>query len=275
MRTRTFRPYRGALSLMSCVALLAACADTPTGLVEPGLTPELNGNPSPQRVTLCKIGPNGSQATFSMSATGGVLDAGTSVTLNATTLEEPTGCATIWSPTAPDAANVFLTVTESWSTPGVTLDRIVVWGGMEGFREITGTNTVTMEVNFAVGGTIYFKNVGSPDRTGTAGCTPGYWKQRHHYDSWVGYSPDQLFSTVFSDAFPGKTLGQVVGLGGGGLNALGRHTVAALLNASSGVDYLYSVSEVISSFNAAYLSRNYETQKDDFAEQNELGCPLN
>ena len=39
----------------------------------------------------------------------------------------------------------------------------------------------------------------------------------------------------FDDAFPGMTLLEVLSQGGGGLNALGRHTVAALLNAASGV----------------------------------------
>jgi hypothetical protein len=34
------------------------------------------------------------------------------------------------------------------------------------------------------------------------GCTPGYWKQRHHLDSWMptGFSPDQTVVSVFSAA---------------------------------------------------------------------------
>ena len=40
----------------------------------------------------------------------------------------------------------------------------------------------------------------------TEGCTPGYWKQPQHFDSWVTYSPSTLFSSVFDDAFPGLTL---------------------------------------------------------------------
>jgi hypothetical protein len=81
---------------------------------------------------------------------------------------------------------------------------------------------------------------------------------------------------VFADAFPGMTLQQVAAQGGGGLKALGRHTVAALLNAaSSGVDYDYSVADVIADFNAAFASGDYETQKNLFAVANEQGCPLN
>jgi hypothetical protein len=114
---------------------------------------------------------------------------------------------------------------------------------------------------------------------GGEGCTPGYWKQCQHFDSWPSpYRPGTLFSAVFDNAFPGKTLLQVLWLGGGGLNALGRHTVAALLNGQSGgVDYDLSAAQVISSFNAAYpgSSTNYETLKNVFARYNEQGCPLN
>jgi hypothetical protein len=110
--------------------------------------------------------------------------------------------------------------------------------------------------------------------TGTQGCTPGYWKQSQHFGSWKGYSPNQKFSTVFDNAFPGKTLLEVLGQGGGGLNALGRHTVAALLDASSGIDYGMAAEEVIAKFNAAYPGTDYETLKDQFAAMNERGCPL-
>lgn len=108
------------------------------------------------------------------------------------------------------------------------------------------------------------------------GCTPGYWKQSHHFDSWVGYAPGTLFSAVFENAFPGKTLLQVLRQGGGGLNALGRHTVAALLNASSpGVNFDLTTAGVIAAFNAVFPGGDYEAQKDTFAGLNEQGCPLN
>ena len=113
---------------------------------------------------------------------------------------------------------------------------------------------------------------------GGEGCTPGYWKQRHHYWAWTPpYEPTTLFSDVFEDAFPGKSLHAVLSQGGGGLKALGRHTVAALLNAASdGVDYDLTVDEVIGLFNEAYPGSNgdYEDLKDYFQYFNELGCPL-
>ncbi|RJQ20585.1 MAG: hypothetical protein C4560_04640 [Nitrospiraceae bacterium] len=110
------------------------------------------------------------------------------------------------------------------------------------------------------------------------GCTPGYWKQSQHFDSWTPpYTPDTLFSAVFENAFTGMTLLQVLEQGGGGLNALGRHTVAALLNAASqGVDYDLSVSQVIATFNNAFpgTTTNYNSVKDWLERYNEQGCPL-
>ena len=110
---------------------------------------------------------------------------------------------------------------------------------------------------------------------GGEGCTPGYWKQSQHFSDWTGYTPNQAFSSVFEDAFPGMTLVQVAAQGGGGLKALGRHTVAALLNAASGgVDFGMTTTEVINAFNAVYPGGDYETLKDVLAGLNEAGCPL-
>jgi hypothetical protein len=114
---------------------------------------------------------------------------------------------------------------------------------------------------------------------GGEGCTPGYWKQEHHFDSWTSpYEPGMHFSDVFEDAFSEMTLLQVLKQGGGGLIALGRHTVAALLNAASpDVSYDMSVSEVIDAFNDVYPGSkdDYNDVKDMFEDLNQLGCPLN
>lgn len=122
------------------------------------------------------------------------------------------------------------------------------------------------------------------NRTGGQGCTPGYWKQTQHFDSWVGYTPGQNFGTVFFGAGPNpasctlcsQTLLQVVGNGGGGQDAFGRHAVAALLSASAGnVNYLYTVQNVIDLVKAAYVDGSFEAKKNLFAAQNESSCPLN
>ena len=112
---------------------------------------------------------------------------------------------------------------------------------------------------------------------GGEGCTPGYWKQQHHFDSWVGYSPSDDFETVFGvDASFSATLGAALRQGGGGELALGRHAVAALLNASNPeVDYAYTTAQVIALVQEAYATGDFEGVKDLFEEANEEGCPLN
>lgn len=106
-------------------------------------------------------------------------------------------------------------------------------------------------------------------------CSHGYWKQSQHFDNWVNYSPNQLFSSVFDNAFPGKTLLQVLNQGGGGLNRLGRETVGALLNAGKLGNFPYSQAQVISMFNATYpgSSNSYSTLTDKFEIPE--NCPLN
>lgn len=142
---------------------------------------------------------------------------------------------------------------------------------------ITGTATVTGIVYHSKGVVAHFYNSDTPPPSATQGCTPGYWKQPQHFDSWPAqFQPGMQFSSVFADAFPGKTLLNVLSAGGGGLNALGRHTVAALLNAgNAGVNSGLTTADVIAAFNAAYASGSYESQKNVFERLNELGCPLN
>ena len=117
-----------------------------------------------------------------------------------------------------------------------------------------------------------------PPPGGGQGCTPGFWKQSQHFDSWTApYTPDTPFSDVFEDAFPGMTLLDAASNGGGGLDALGRHTVAALLNAASpDVSYDQSVSDVVGGFNDVFpgSKKEYEGLKDVLNDLNEQGCPL-
>lgn len=105
-------------------------------------------------------------------------------------------------------------------------------------------------------------------------CSPGYWKQDQHFDSWAGYTPNQKFQSVFENAFPNLTLLQVLSQGGGGLNALGRATVSALLNSTS-VNSPYTAAQVILMFNAVYPGTS--SQYDALAASLTLteNCPLN
>lgn len=120
-----------------------------------------------------------------------------------------------------------------------------------------------------------------PPPTGDQGCTPGYWKQEHHFDSWTaaGYAPENSFSAAFGVSASGNpTLLQAAKTGGGGEKALLRHATAALLNAAHpDVNYAYTVSEVISMVQQAYSSGSFESVKNLFEAANEGpgGCSLN
>jgi hypothetical protein len=75
------------------------------------------------------------------------------------------------------------------------------------------------------------------------------------------------------NAFPGLTLLDVLEQGGGPLNALGRHAVAAFLNAASGF-YPLTTTQVVNLFVAAFATGDYETAKNTLEGFNEARCPL-
>jgi hypothetical protein len=110
------------------------------------------------------------------------------------------------------------------------------------------------------------------------GCTPGYWKQEHHFDSWyaTGFNPTDTFNatfgvtSAFGDAF---TLFDAVSQGGGGEKALGRQAVAALLNTVH-ADIAYGVADVIAGVQNAYATQSFEPFKDELDKANNAGCPL-
>ncbi len=100
----------------------------------------------------------------------------------------------------------------------------------------------------------------------------------------MGFSPGDSFETVFGrDAFSGDpTLVQVLNFGGGGLNALSRHAVAALLNAAHpGVNpdpAINTPAEVIALWQTAFDSGDASVitdTKNIFAASNQAGCPIN
>jgi len=114
-----------------------------------------------------------------------------------------------------------------------------------------------------------------PCEEGDEGLTPGYWK--NHLGDWppTGYSPDDSFKAVFSVG-PDVTLLQALNTGGGGEAALGRHAVAALLNAAHpNINYEYSVGEVIAMVQDAYATGDYEGTKDILEDYNELEGDIN
>ena len=233
----------------------------------------------PGFVLLKKFGPVATY-TFDLDIAHGVFPGGNPVTI---TVNE---WADIWRSSSAAAPTANMDVFEQL-TPGLKVDSVWITpvlrqadgtfsnGEQPNFKQtIVGTNQFTVpNLNWNSGA---YVTVWNSQGQGGEGCTPGYWKQPHHFDSWTGYAPSQPFGAVFANAFPGKTLVQVAGQGGGGIKALGRHAVAALLNSTSaGVDYPLSTAEVIALFNAAYASGNYEAAHHRLAGLNERNCYLN
>jgi hypothetical protein len=119
---------------------------------------------------------------------------------------------------------------------------------------------------------------------GGEGCTPGFWKQEQHFDSW----PVDI-DTTFGDigiAGPGvnpdTTLLEALSFQGGpslqdAINLLLHHAAAAYLN-SLAVDYPLTPDEVVDMVNDALASGDRDTilaVKDVLDANNNLGCPLN
>jgi hypothetical protein len=111
---------------------------------------------------------------------------------------------------------------------------------------------------------------------GQEGCTPGFWK--NHPEAFPApYSASTTLGSVFTGLtanYASLTFAQALELGGGGLDALLRQAVAALLNAQSAdVEYPLTAAEVIAQTNAAIASGDYETTKDLFDQYNNLTAP--
>jgi hypothetical protein len=121
--------------------------------------------------------------------------------------------------------------------------------------------------------------------TGGEGCTPGFWQ------NWTGAPPglqpnawaktgyhwsDPFTTPGFVDAFRSKSLLGVLELGGGGKNALGRHAVAAVLNAAHpDVSYDLTEAQVVAMFNDVIENKgDVNALKGLFERLNEQGCPL-
>jgi len=106
----------------------------------------------------------------------------------------------------------------------------------------------------------------------------------------VGYEPDEFFEDVFGVAvtlrgqgkttYTNPTLLEALDANGGGINALARHAVAALLNiANPDIGYgIGSTAALITMVHDAIISGD-EAQIEALhmllAEYNEAGCPIN
>lgn len=140
------------------------------------------------------------------------------------------------------------------------------------------TRQAVVKINTDMARRVTFTNTQAP--TGGEGCTPGFWKNnadKHDASQWGAIDPDATFTSVFgtNDLPAGTTLLEALNLGGGGVNALARHAVAAYLNSLAGEpDFAFTTAQVIEKVQAAMATNNYDAAKDELAAENERGCPL-
>jgi hypothetical protein len=116
---------------------------------------------------------------------------------------------------------------------------------------------------------------------GGEGCTPGFWKNLKQHEGFWTLDPDSLVSDLFTATAGSdegaQTLIEALENGGGGVDALLRHAVAAVLNARAGLDFPFTEAEIIAAVNAAIASGDaatIEALKNDLDEANNLGCPF-
>jgi len=104
------------------------------------------------------------------------------------------------------------------------------------------------------------------------GCTVEFWRLEANLQHWSeDYPPDRPGGTYF----PGHTYHDVLWLDGDGLNALGRETVASILNAAHpDIDFGLRPSQVIGAFNEAAAEEDYDGLRSLLQAMNHRTCPL-
>jgi hypothetical protein len=262
-------------------SLASAGAASLSALGDPG-----NNLPNYSEIEVCKISSTGVSGTFTISRVG--VGGSTGTVVSSPFNLAPGACRIVAVDNGPDGVGSQVTITETSTADvqTVTADRIDKdpLTGNDIISNQPFTNGGTLFVNQFHGFVIRFTNNNNPPPpTGNQGCTPGYWRQDQHLDSWKVYSPGADFDATFGVNFfnPNITLLDAVALGGGDTNALARHGVAALLNAAagSGVNYAYTTAQVIAIVKGtgAYAGLSVEARKDLLAAANEGtgGCPLN
>ena len=263
---------------------------------------------APSQVLLCKIGPEGATADFTVTADGpGTLPLGSSLTLTAGgECILGANMFVIWvaaSPRPDPLVNTALTVAEVGASAGTTLHdmRTAQYMGDIFTDYFPPTSSATITTNYVYGGWFKFANAaGDKPPQGGEGCTPGYWKNHTHL--WDAACPDadpaadvtttyqtcDLFNATFGVTSAQSGLADDVtllaalsvdGPAADGCNkfALARHATGALLNADAGIDYPFTTAEIIELYQDAVGAiagdETVCTAHTQLEGSNELGCP--
>ncbi len=188
-----------------------------------------------------------------------------------------------YTPTIQNAA-IATTQTDSDANPltGATVQTVLDSGETDLSWDMGIKANVAIDIEKLVHGEFVIQGGG-----GGEGLTPGFWKNHSSYgpaplSGWpeTGYSPDASYESIFGVDIVGSapSLLDALGANGGGVNALMRHSAAALLNASDAyIDYAYTKAQIIAMTQAAINSGDanlIQATKDLFETQNQLGADL-
>jgi hypothetical protein len=195
-------------------------------------------------------------------------------------------------PTSGDDGDGVLEVGETWTWNATTVAALndVVINATTTFTA-TGSGTDSLDNVITYPGDPDERDAVTVDVevVGNEGCTPGYWKNSP--DCWECYTTGTKFSAVFgrqikiftggnpkqsSNYITDPTLLQALGANGGGINALARDAVAALLNAcDEDINYPLSVAGVIAAVQAAIDggAATIESEHLLLDLYNNYGCP--
>jgi hypothetical protein len=262
------------------MAFLAACSDSPVAPAAPvasvpnfAVGDAATTTPVPGKLIVCKAGNTGGDFTVTRSSGSGSFDSD-GLHLN------PGQCVVVAEDNSGQGSGSVFQVHET-GAPNVTFS--VTAASVEIGFPPTDLGTVSDGANFFInsihGIRLTYQNTFTPP-PGDQGCTPGYWKQDQHFDSYpAGITPNTTFTSIFGVG-GALTFLEALDLNGGGTNALWRHGAAAYLNAlSNSVDYVYTTAQVIAIVNGtgAYAGLSVEERKDllDAANNGVGGCPLN
>lgn len=192
---RSLVPWKGGAAALGALALVVAACAEPTGLNPEGMNLE-NNTPPPEPsgyVDLCKVGPAGTIASFTVSASDGILPLGGNVDVLAGT------CERVWEDFQPayrPDPPVYVTITEVNLPAGIQFDGIDAV--TDGYATVDGM-TVTFTVNAFHSGTATYNNSEIPPPPGPCvGLTPGYWK------SWDNRYTSEQFESLLAGTIAGS-----------------------------------------------------------------------
>lgn len=185
------RRSRFAFTFAGLAALVAftACGEPPTSHTGEYPAAASHADEDAPQVGHFEVCKEGTDATFQVSIDGGP----------PTTVDIADGNCQVVATVSRSVASVSVTEVVGSNMELVQIVRDSFWvdddGAVGGSMTLTGTNTVSGDIYGDVGFIATFQNR-PVSGGGGEGCTPGYWKQRHHLDSWEGHAP----SDVLSDA---------------------------------------------------------------------------